>query len=187
MNAAQMKKAQSLANQVAGLGLTNKKPVPIRFSYKEAPAPSDFSLQSLIIPLVKQAMAELQPKEAEVTPEQVKKIIQIMHSLPEMDKLEVSKGIRNASSFIYGGTKYGTHELMHGGASAAAASSISVITVTGTIDDSNKTFTAVTQPTLLNINGGFYNTTGGTYTWSYLAGVITLNFAVGTGGSIFGI
>lgn len=63
----------------------------------------------------------------------------------------------------------------------------SIITVTGAIDDSNVTFTALTEPTLLNINGAFYKKTGGSYTWTYVTGTITLNVAVGTGGSIFGI
>lgn len=61
------------------------------------------------------------------------------------------------------------------------------ITVTGTIDDSNKTFNAATQPTLLNINGAFYLQSGGAYTWTYVGTTITLNQPVGLGGSIFGI
>ena len=64
---------------------------------------------------------------------------------------------------------------------------ITPIAVTGTIDDSNKTFSAATQPTMLNINGAFYLKTGGAYTWTWVATVITLNQPVGTGGSIFGI
>lgn len=63
----------------------------------------------------------------------------------------------------------------------------SIITVTGIVDDSNVTFGAATQPTLLNINGAFYQKTGGAYTWSYSGTTITLNQPVGTGGSIFGI
>ncbi len=207
MNSADLKKAQSLSKRVADLGLTNKKPTPVRFSYKEAPVPSDFSLQALIVPLVKQAMAELAPKELEVTPEMVKKVISVMHSLPEMDKLEVSKGIRNAASFIYGGTKYGMHEMMHGGGPTLAAGSnitltsnsngtttvaassgaLTFLTATGTINDSNVTFTFVSLPIALIINGALYQQTGGAITWSYLAGTVTLSSAVGTGGSIIGI
>lgn len=70
---------------------------------------------------------------------------------------------------------------------ASGGTTLSIITVSGIIDDSNVTFTAATEPTLLNINGAFYKKTGGSYTWSYAAGTITLNVAVGTGGSIFGI
>lgn len=70
---------------------------------------------------------------------------------------------------------------------ASGGTSLTVIAVAGTIDDSNTAFTAATQPTLLNINGAFYKQTGGAYTWTYVAGNITLNAAVGAGGSIFGI
>lgn len=69
----------------------------------------------------------------------------------------------------------------------ATPAALGIIAVSGTIDDTNVTFTAATQPTLLNINGSFYQKTGGTFTWTYVAGTITLNNAVGTGGSIFGI
>lgn len=69
----------------------------------------------------------------------------------------------------------------------AVGAALAVITVTGTVDDSNKTFTAATKPTLLNINGAFYLPTGGSYTWTYVGTTITLNAAVGVGGSIFGI
>ncbi len=207
MNQADLKKAQSLSKRVADLGLTSKKPAPIKFSYKEAPVPSDFSLQALIVPLVKQAMAELAPKEMEVTPELVKKVISVMHSLPENDKLEVSKGIRNASSFIYNKTKYGMHEMMHGGGPTLAAGSnitltsnadgtttvaagsgaLTFLTATGTINDVNVTFTFASLPLALIINSGIYQQAGGAITWSYLAGTVTLSSPVGNGGSIIGI
>lgn len=65
--------------------------------------------------------------------------------------------------------------------------SSSVVTVTGTIDDSNTSFTVTTQPSVLVINGTVYQQTGGAITWTYLAGAITLSSAVGTNGSIFGL
>lgn len=70
---------------------------------------------------------------------------------------------------------------------ATGAGGFSIITVNGTIDDSNTAFTAASEPKLLNISGAFYQKTGGAYTWTYVAGNITLNVAVGAGGSIFGI
>lgn len=63
----------------------------------------------------------------------------------------------------------------------------SILAATGTIDDSNATFTFTSEPSLLVINGGIYQQTGGAITWSYSAGTATLSVAVGTGGSIFGI
>lgn len=74
-----------------------------------------------------------------------------------------------------------------GGVKTISTSSLAVITITGTVNDSNKTFTAASQPTLLNINGAFYQQTGGAYTWTYVAGTITLSQPIGTGGQIFGI
>lgn len=61
-----------------------------------------------------------------------------------------------------------------------------VITVSGTINDSNVTFTAASLPDVLVINGGSYLQTGGAITWSYSTGTITLSSPVGTGGAIYG-
>lgn len=64
---------------------------------------------------------------------------------------------------------------------------VSNITITGTINDSNVTFTSASQPTYLVINGATYSSTGGAITWTYVAGTITLSSPVGIGGSIFGL
>lgn len=64
---------------------------------------------------------------------------------------------------------------------------LTIIAITGVIDDTNLTFGSATEPTLLNINGAFYQKAAGAYTWSWAATVITLNQPVGAGGSIFGI
>ncbi len=63
----------------------------------------------------------------------------------------------------------------------------SPISISGTINNSNLTFTAASQPTYLAINGVLYQPTGGDYIWVYSSGTITLNQPVGLGGSIFGI
>lgn len=69
----------------------------------------------------------------------------------------------------------------------ATGAGFSVITVSGTINDVNVSFTAPSQPTLLDINGAFYKQSGGAITWTYVAGNITLSSPVGSGGSIFGV
>lgn len=69
----------------------------------------------------------------------------------------------------------------------AGSSSLDILTITGTVDDSNVTFTATEEPGLLVINGAIYKTTGGAYTWSYSVGTITLSTPVGTGGTIYGL
>ena len=62
--------------------------------------------------------------------------------------------------------------------------SISAITITGTVDDSNVSFVAASAPTFLVINGITYqqNTV-----WSLSGLNITLTIPVGVNGSIFGI
>ena len=58
-----------------------------------------------ILDTVKSEMPTPEKPEVVIDEEMVKKIIQIMHALPETDKLEVSKGIRNAQSNIFGRRK----------------------------------------------------------------------------------
>lgn len=127
MNQADLLKAKDLSKQLARLGyapikIASKKPQkklrasPYRVSY-EALKPA---VKEIPITLPAPEPIIIQ-KEFEITPDVVKEIIKVMHSLPENDKFEVSKGIRNASSFIYGGNKYGTHELMHGGANSTTS------------------------------------------------------------------
>jgi hypothetical protein len=60
------------------------------------------------------------------------------------------------------------------------------IVISGTIDDTNVTFTSLSEPSYLVINGVWYKSTGGSTTWTYVAGTITLSSAVGTGGTIWG-
>lgn len=62
-----------------------------------------------------------------------------------------------------------------------------IIPVSGTINDSNVTFTSYKEPNYLIINGAAYQKTGGAITWSWVSGTITLSNAVGTNGSIWGI
>lgn len=70
-----------------------------------------------------------------------------------------------------------------------AQTSGSILTATGTIDDSNLAFTFVSQPSVIIVNGGTYQQTGGaiTFTWTATTLTVTLSSACGTGGSIFGL
>lgn len=102
------------------------------------------------------------------------------------DVLHISH-VKGASGFIKDGIRYRFEELMHGSGSGTGSSGITLIPVTGTRDDSNVTFTVTTTPTVLNINGGLYEKTGGSITWSIAGTTITLSSPVGTGGSISGL
>ena len=97
-------------------------------------------------------------KPFEITQEMVKTIVKMMHGLPEMDKLEVSKGIRNAQSFIFGKTKYKMEEMMHGGGGTGGGSA-TVYTEAGIISDLNTLSASNTLTTIYSfaINGQFFH------------------------------
>lgn len=146
MQQADLLKAKELSSRLKNLGY---RPTPLkdtpRVYVTEAPAPSATTLSAIIEPLVKHHIAQLQAPTVEVTPDLVKEIVKAMHALPEQDKLEVSKGIRNAQSFIYGGTKYNISEMMHGG-SAASTSSVTFVN-NETVSGSGTSFTLANTPT----------------------------------------
>ncbi len=64
---------------------------------------------------------------------------------------------------------------------SAFGSGITIETPTGTVDDSNTTFTVTSEPKYVVINGAQYFAGAG---YTYLAGTITLDNPVGTGGFI---
>lgn len=123
------------------------------------------------------------PEAIKVDQELVRKIVQIMHSLPETDKLEVSKGIRNASSFIYGGTKYKTSELMHG-AGSGGGTGLTILPATGAVDNSNVVFTFTSTPIMVVVNGSNYRNGHGV---TIVGTTATLDSPVGTNGDIYGL
>ncbi len=204
MNTADILKAKRLSAQVAAFG--GKKvvvkpklkphPTPFKFEYKalqtkngengkDGRTPTSEELVALVKPLIKEAMAgmETEAPEFEITDEMVKQIVQKMHTLPEVDKLEVSKGIRNASSFIFGGTKYQTSELMHGGSAGVGGSTLTSELPTGTVNDINVTFTVAHTPLYIVVNGAQYTVGTGIYS-SFVGGTITLSSPVGQGGFV---
>ncbi len=75
-------------------------------------------------------------------------------------------------------------------ASGGAPGSFSVMTATGTRDDTNLAFTFVSEPTLIIVNGTSYRKTSqvnGANAWSWSGTTATLQFPVGSGGDIYGI
>ena len=68
-------------------------------------------------------------------------------------------------------------------ANAKAFFGINILPATGTVDDSNTSFTFTEKPTEIIINGSSYIENGG-WTWSILTA--TLDFPVGSGGKIYG-
>jgi hypothetical protein len=85
--------------------------------------------------------------------------------------------IKGAQGFIKDGVKYKFEELMHGGGGKSSSGSAPT-TPSGTINGSNITFTATTQPTIVFTEGGsFTNGFGVTITGSGSA--YTIVFAAG--------
>ncbi len=78
-------------------------------------------------------------------PEHIAEIIKAMQKLPEAHRLDVS-GIRNFQSFIYGGQKYGVHELMHGGSAASVATI--TFTTNEVVDGAGTAWTLAATPTI---------------------------------------
>lgn len=70
-----------------------------------------------------------------------------------------------------------------GGGGGGSGTTLTKQTVTGTVDDSNTTFTVAIEPLYIVVNGSQYAVGEGLYT-SYVAGTITLSSPVGTGGFI---
>jgi len=125
------------------------------------------------------------PKALEIDAEFVKKIIAIMHSLPEKDKLEVSQGIRNAQSFIYKGTKYGMAEMMHGGGSSSSSSSGYQVPTAGLVNGVNQVFTWATAPNVIVTDQGRAMqrvSSDGTVNWT---GTTTTTLAVAPNNDIY--
>jgi len=68
-------------------------------------------------------------------------------------------------------------------ASGGAGGALNKETPTGTVDDSNTSFTVSNEPFFINVNGAIYEEGDGLYS-SYVAGTITLSSPVGQGGFI---
>lgn len=66
---------------------------------------------------------------------------------------------------------------------ASSGSTLTFEQPAGTINDTNTFFTVMNEPLYINVNGADYRVGNGLYA-SYVAGLITLTSAVGTGGFI---
>lgn len=69
---------------------------------------------------------------------------------------------------------------------SASGASLSILTSTGTIDNSNKAFTFVSKPNVVIVNGASYRENNG---WTWTGGTLTatLDNAVGVGGDIYAL
>ncbi len=183
MTPSELKRAKDLSARIAGYPRTGKTQFnqvkivkPLRGIDYLTPSELE-SIKQDMQSSVKVPEAAPAPALPEIDAEFVKKIIQIMHTLPEMDKLEVSKGIRNAQSFIYNGTKYQTSEMMHGGGVNTSTGGTVYYIPGGVVDSSNTVFTVTAHPTSVVMDGVTYFENAG---YTYITGVITMGLAPST-------
>lgn len=120
------------------------------------------------------------------TAEQIRDKLELLEGDERLD-IKAIKGIAEMEERIFKAIR--DKQVVVGGitTSTSTGGGFEIITVSGTIDNSNVTFSAATEPTALSINGPIYQQTGGAYTWTYVGTTITLNQPVGEGGTIFGI
>ncbi len=115
-------------------------------------------------------------EEAIIDDRLVKKVIAIMRKLPEKDRLDIS-AIKNAQSFIFGGKRYKTEELMHGGGSSGGGAFTGSQEKSTTIPNGVLTTFAFTHtPTLIYWNGAFQ-----TLTDDYTVGGNSITFTASAG------
>jgi hypothetical protein len=136
----------------------------------------------------------------------VKGIADIEKSIKDIQVRPVSVGGRSLLQLYVGGAKKGAIQYLNLIAgtnvtltyaqssgrndvtiSASGGGGGAPLVATGTINDTNVTFTFISEPQQLVINGLACRPTGGSITWSYVAGTVTLSSPIGTGGDIYGI
>lgn len=103
----------------------------------------------------------------------------IISGLAHLVDVAINTEPSNGSSLVYNSTT----KVWEAGAPSGGG--LTLVAVTGTIDDSNTTFTCESEPTYVVINGVWYKATGGVYTWTWVAGTLTLSGAIGTGSQIW--
>lgn len=150
-----------------------------------------------------EALQEILPTPKDGSPDTPEEIVIKLQTLKGEKRLD-AKAIKNLPKFTreviremgaHGGAyetpiKAGTNITVRKDASGAfvisstaGGSGLTKETPSGIINDSNVTFTVTHEPFFINVNGAIYEVGDGAYA-SYVAGTITLNYPVGTGGFI---
>ena len=132
----------------------------------------DYLTPEEIATIKQEIIAEL--SMADVSEIMAKKVVAAMKKLPEQDRLEV-QDIRNHQAFIFKGTKYGMHEMMHGGANASTANGTTYYTPSGAVDASNTVFGVTDTPTSVIADGTIYFSGVG---YTYNAGLLQITMDI---------
>lgn len=156
---------------------------------KHGETPSDTKLRALIRPMIPSV------KNGE-TPTKTALLALMKPLVPTIESLVASKALKNMlidlirkimPEFVKEQKPYSVSFPLGGGSSSSSSAALSVLTVTGTVNDANLSFTCASRPTLVVVNGSIYRTTGDLITWTYAGTTLTLSQAVGTGGSIYAL
>lgn len=141
------------------------------------------------------------PKHEEVKPEDVVDLVLKELKLPDTKEL-ISKselaeflrrgGFRGGGDTVIAGSGISItiNDVGQKVVAATGSGAFTILTATGSVNDTNTTFTFVSVPSMVNINGSFYNAgaqVGGVAAWTNVGTTVTTAFPVGTGGCIFGI
>ena len=146
--------------------------------------PSRTELEDIVRPLIVQFTATLPKEPARASKEQVEGIAEpIIRSLITKARKGWFGGGGGGDNVRAGsGIALTTNNI--GAKVISATGGFSIITVTGTVDDSNTSFTAASEPSVVMVNGqGLRNTKGVTISGTS----ITLDSPVGTGGDIYAL
>lgn len=186
MNASEIKRAKEMSLALKSISQGRAPTTAPTYSFRETPKVTEVDLMQL-----RREIMEEVSKSVPTLDEMIQKIkSEQLLGLRDIKGMPINM---NDMRWHGGGISSVTHDATLTGSGTASSplsvvgSGLAIITVTGTVNDSNTSFTSATQPTVLVINGGVYQRTGGIITWTWVATVITLSSAVGTGGSIFGL
>jgi len=140
-------------------------------------------------------LLSMKPESKEVSAEEVAKLVGTMQE--RVDFKARAAEIARALETLQGGARLDYDALKNkpgvkmyeegkGRIIARGGPPITILPATGTIDDSNLAFAFTHKPTWITINGASYRENDH-WTWTSATLTATLDFAVGTGGSIYGV
>lgn len=114
---------------------------------QDAHTPTDEELRALIVDLIPKPTPGRDGKDAKIPT--IDEIYETFIKRMRKEKaLDISQ-IRNADSFIFNGTKYKIHELMHGGGSSSSSQTVATADISSQFNGSATTFTIPAYSSIL--------------------------------------
>ena len=134
--------------------------------------------------VMKQVLAEVNSKQDQVSTKSIAGLENMLASMrAEVSRAQKTANEANTKATQVAETAMGAMNLAQLGGGGSGGG-FNILTATGTIDDSNTTFTFTRPPIAVVVNGAIYvNGIGVTISGT----TVTTDFAVGTGGTIYGL